>query len=63
MDSCLQIREMIDWDCSHPDDVNIMALAYGIDAARMLFLDVSSTNAISCCFISNQILHLNILKT
>lgn len=50
--SCLQIREMIDWDCSHPDDVNLMTLVYGIDAARMLFLNVSSTNAISCCFIS-----------
>nr|URM60724.1 TCP family protein [Gymnema sylvestre] len=38
-DCCLQIRAMIDWECSHPDDVNHMTLAYGIDAAWMLFVN------------------------
>ncbi|XP_059276067.1 DNA-directed RNA polymerase IV subunit 1 isoform X1 [Lycium ferocissimum] len=38
VDSCLQIRDLIDWDRSHPDDVHDLTVAYGIDVAWDYFL-------------------------
>ncbi|PWA96741.1 nuclear RNA polymerase D1A [Artemisia annua] len=37
-DDCIQIMEMIDWERSHPDDIQDVILAQGIDAARNHFL-------------------------
>lgn len=44
VDSCLQIRDLIDWERSYPDDVHDLTVAYGIDVAWEYFLCVSS-----CC--------------
>ena len=41
VDNCLRIRDLIDWERSHPDDIHDMAPAYGIDAAVNHFLSVS----------------------
>ncbi|KAF3664670.1 hypothetical protein FXO38_09989 [Capsicum annuum] len=38
VDSCLQIRDLIDWECSYPDDVHDLTVAYGIDVAWESFL-------------------------
>ncbi|XP_071693207.1 DNA-directed RNA polymerase IV subunit 1-like [Rutidosis leptorrhynchoides] len=38
MDDCIQIMDMIDWERSHPDDIQDVILAEGIDAARNHFL-------------------------
>lgn len=38
VDSCLQIGDLIDWECSHPDDVHDLTVAYGIDVAWDYFL-------------------------
>ncbi|MCD7452091.1 DNA-directed RNA polymerase [Datura stramonium] len=38
VDSCLQIRDLIDWERSHPDDVHDLTVAYGIDVAWEYFL-------------------------
>ncbi|KAI7738062.1 hypothetical protein M8C21_018051 [Ambrosia artemisiifolia] len=35
---CIQIMDMIDWERSHPDDIQDVILANGIDAARNHFL-------------------------
>ncbi|GJW24480.1 DNA-directed RNA polymerase IV subunit 1 isoform X1 [Tanacetum coccineum] len=37
-DDCIPIMEMIDWERSHPDDIQDLILAQGIDAARNHFL-------------------------
>ncbi|XAR55026.1 DNA-directed RNA polymerase [Bertholletia excelsa] len=39
LDNCLQIMDMIDWQCSHPDDIHDLTSAYGIDVAEKCFLD------------------------
>lgn len=41
VNSCLQIMEMIDWERSHPDDIQDTSAAYGIDVAWISFLSVS----------------------
>lgn len=46
VDNCLRIRDLIDWERSHPDDIHDMAPAYGIDAAVNHFLS-SLNSAIS----------------
>ncbi|KAL8253727.1 hypothetical protein R6Q59_031948 [Mikania micrantha] len=38
MNDCIEIMDMIDWERSHPDDVQDVILAQGIDAARNHFL-------------------------
>ncbi|KAI3787610.1 hypothetical protein L1987_42201 [Smallanthus sonchifolius] len=38
MGDCIQIMDMIDWERSHPDDIQDVILAQGIDAARNHFL-------------------------
>ncbi|KAJ9549787.1 hypothetical protein OSB04_022330 [Centaurea solstitialis] len=38
MNDCIQIMEMIDWERSHPDDIQDVIIAQGIDAARNHFL-------------------------
>ncbi|KAM3321886.1 DNA-directed RNA polymerase IV subunit 1-like [Capsicum chacoense] len=38
VDTCLQIRDLIDWECSYPDDVHDLTVAYGIDVAWESFL-------------------------
>ncbi|KVH95462.1 Aspartate decarboxylase-like domain-containing protein [Cynara cardunculus var. scolymus] len=38
MDDCIQIMDMIDWERSHPDDIQDVIIAQGIDAARNHFL-------------------------
>nr|GLL45125.1 DNA-directed RNA polymerase IV subunit 1-like [Ipomoea trifida] len=38
VNSCLQIMEMIDWERSHPDDIQDTSAAYGIDVAWISFL-------------------------
>ncbi|TMX01481.1 hypothetical protein EJD97_024444 [Solanum chilense] len=38
VDSCLQIRDLIDWERSYPDDVHDLTVAYGIDVAWEYFL-------------------------
>ncbi|XP_076942894.1 DNA-directed RNA polymerase IV subunit 1-like [Bidens hawaiensis] len=38
MEDCIQIMDMIDWERSHPDDIQDVILANGIDAARNHFL-------------------------
>ncbi|XP_021290975.1 DNA-directed RNA polymerase IV subunit 1 isoform X3 [Herrania umbratica] len=40
MNDCLQIMDMIDWTRSHPDNINQLCLAYGIDAGWKFFLNV-----------------------
>ena len=40
MNDCIQIMDMIDWDRSHPDDIQDVIIAQGIDAARNHFLSV-----------------------
>nr|XP_043606591.1 DNA-directed RNA polymerase IV subunit 1 [Erigeron canadensis] len=37
-DDCIQIMDMIDWERSHPDDIQDVISAQGIDAARNHFL-------------------------
>ncbi|XP_021290958.1 DNA-directed RNA polymerase IV subunit 1 isoform X1 [Herrania umbratica] len=39
MNDCLQIMDMIDWTRSHPDNINQLCLAYGIDAGWKFFLN------------------------
>lgn len=39
-DDCIQIMDMIDWERSHPDDIQDVILALGIDAARNQFICV-----------------------
>ncbi|XP_047338199.1 DNA-directed RNA polymerase IV subunit 1 isoform X2 [Impatiens glandulifera] len=46
VDNCLQIMDAIDWDRSHPDDINDIALAFGIDVAWKYFL-INLKSAIS----------------
>lgn len=46
VDNCLRIRNLIDWEHSHPDDIHDMTPAYGIDAAVIHFLS-SLNSAIS----------------
>lgn len=41
VDSCLQIRDLIDWERSYPDDVHDLTVAYGVDVAWEYFLCVS----------------------
>ncbi|XP_055821431.1 DNA-directed RNA polymerase IV subunit 1 [Solanum dulcamara] len=38
VDSCLQIRDLIDWERSYPDDVHDLTVAYGVDVAWEYFL-------------------------
>ncbi|XP_023772113.1 DNA-directed RNA polymerase IV subunit 1 isoform X1 [Lactuca sativa] len=38
VDDCIQIMDMIDWERSHPDSIEDVILAQGIDAARNHFL-------------------------
>ncbi|KAI3501223.1 hypothetical protein L1887_29087 [Cichorium endivia] len=38
VDDCVQIMDMIDWERSHPDSIEDVILAQGIDAARNHFL-------------------------
>ncbi|XP_016567789.2 DNA-directed RNA polymerase IV subunit 1 isoform X1 [Capsicum annuum] len=38
VDSCLQIRDLIDWERSYPDDVHDLTVAYGLDVAWESFL-------------------------
>ncbi|XP_076951920.1 DNA-directed RNA polymerase IV subunit 1-like isoform X1 [Bidens hawaiensis] len=37
-DDCIQIMDMIDWERSHPDDIQDVILALGIDAGRNQFI-------------------------
>lgn len=43
MDDCIPIMDKIDWERSHPDDIQDVILAQGIDAARNHFLRVCVT--------------------
>ncbi|KAL3499420.1 hypothetical protein ACH5RR_038513 [Cinchona calisaya] len=43
VNNCLQIRDMIDWERSHPDDIRDMTSAYGVDAAVNHFLSSLSS--------------------
>ncbi|KAK4486433.1 hypothetical protein RD792_009108 [Penstemon davidsonii] len=36
---CLRIRNIIDWECSHPDDIHDYSEAYGIDMAWQYFVN------------------------
>lgn len=56
VDSCLRIRDIIDWERSHPDDIHDITPAYGIDVAVNHFLSVScsfqgpSRSILACIF-------------
>ncbi|KAF3672721.1 putative cucumisin-like [Capsicum annuum] len=50
VDSCLQIRDLIDWECSYPDDVHDLTVAYGIDVAWESFLCVGVRSAYTVPF-------------
>lgn len=52
MNDCLKICDMIDWERSHPDLIQDITSALGIDVARNHFLSVSSLNLISSGFVS-----------
>ncbi|XVE57815.1 hypothetical protein DITRI_Ditri04bG0120200 [Diplodiscus trichospermus] len=59
MNDCLQIMDMIDWTRSHPDDINQLCLAYGIDAGRKFFLNnLKSAISDTGKTILNEHLHL-----
>ena len=57
MDNCLPITGLIDWTRSHPDDLNEIFSAYGIDVAWRCFLEVYLfiyySKKYICCFHSN----------
>lgn len=38
VDSCLPLMTLIDWERSHPDDINDLTLAYGIDVGWQHFV-------------------------
>ncbi|KAL3818123.1 hypothetical protein ACJIZ3_004028 [Penstemon smallii] len=38
-EKCLRIRNIIDWECSHPDDIHDYSEAYGIDMAWQHFVN------------------------
>ena len=52
MNDCLKIWDMIDWERSHPDLIQDITSALGIDVAWNHFLSVSSLNLISSGFVS-----------
>ena len=38
VDSCLEMRDMINWERVHPDDINNLTSASGVDVSRQYFL-------------------------
>ena len=40
--NCNQTMDLIDWSCSHPDNVRDIVLAFGIEAGWKYFLKVRS---------------------
>ena len=64
MDSYLKIVDMIDWERSHPDDINDLTSVYVIDVAQQYFLTrlkPTISNTGKTIFMEHMLLTINCL--
>ncbi|CAI9093919.1 OLC1v1029529C3 [Oldenlandia corymbosa var. corymbosa] len=60
VDSCIQIRNLIDWEHSHPDEIRDVTPAYGIDTAVNHFISSLHT---AICDIGKTVLPEHLVLT